>query len=175
MGKRRVITGDDRDGRAVIVADEVLAPTTIAIAPGAEFYTMWGADSLVALPSDGSQPPMHGWFPPSAGFRFTILTMPPAGAAEPPADMKAAMDEIGAKLPGMIESIDPAHPHLHVTDTIDFIVIVSGCIWLEMDDGKEVELKKGDTVIQNGTRHSWHNRSGESCEMLAAVVGARRR
>ena len=33
-----------------------------------------------------------------------------------------------------------------------------GAIWLELDDGKIVHLKRGDVVVQNGTRHAWRNK-----------------
>ena len=50
---------------------------------------------------------------------------------------------------------------MHTTDTIDFEYVLSGEIALELDDGAEVVLHPGDTVVQNGTRHRWHNRSSE--------------
>ncbi len=57
----------------------------------------------------------------------------------------------------MIEVLEPDHPGMHTTDTMDFDVIVSGEVYLELDDGAEVLLKAGDCVIQNGTRHASHN------------------
>ena len=57
---------------------------------------------------------------------------------------------------------------MHTTDTVDFDVVVSGEIWLELDDGAEVKLEAGDCVVQNGTRHSWHNRSSEPCVLAVA-------
>jgi hypothetical protein len=41
-----------------------------------------------------------------------------------------------------------------------------------LDDGAEVLLKAGDGVIQNGTRHAWHNRSAEKCVIAVTLVGA---
>jgi quercetin dioxygenase-like cupin family protein len=52
--------------------------------------------------------------------------------------------------------------------------VLSGELWLELDDGQEVHLQPGDTVIQNGTRHAWHNRSDQTTTILTAIVGARR-
>jgi hypothetical protein len=59
----------------------------------------------------------------------------------------------------MMELLEPAHPGMHISDTVDLDVIVSGEVYVELDDGAEVRLKAGDCVIQNGTRHAWHNRS----------------
>jgi hypothetical protein len=43
------------------------------------------------------------------------------------------------------------NPGMHSTDTIDYVIVVSGETWLELDDGAEVHLKQGDVVIQNGS------------------------
>ena len=75
----------------------------------------------------------------------------------------------------MMEVLEPDHPGMHTTDTVDFDVIVSGEVYLELDDGAEVLLKAGDCVIQNGTRHAWHNRSSEKCVISVAIVGAARK
>ena len=63
---------------------------------------------------------------------------------------------------------------MHASDTVDWDLVISGEVWLELDDGKEVLLRAGDCVIQNGTRHAWHNRSSEPCVLAVAIVGARR-
>jgi quercetin dioxygenase-like cupin family protein len=64
---------------------------------------------------------------------------------------------------------------MHTTDTIDFELVVSGEVWLELDDGKEVHLRAGDTVVQNGTRHAWRNKSTEPCRLVVFLAGANRR
>jgi len=78
-------------------------------------------------------------------------------------------------LPGMIDVLELDHPGMHTTDTVDFDVVVFGEVVLELDDGAEVVLKAGDCVIQNGTRHAWHNRSGEKCVIAVTLVGAERK
>jgi mannose-6-phosphate isomerase-like protein (cupin superfamily) len=174
MKRRRVATGQTSDGKSVIVADESIEALTVALAPGLECFPIWGSDRAVTLPHDGAKPSTSGWFPQQHGFRFTILSIPPDGQAAPPADLQAALAEAAEKLPGMIDAADTEFPHMHTTDTIDFVVVLSGRLWLEVDDGKEVELAPGDSVIQNGTRHAWHNRSSAPCEIVSATIGARR-
>jgi mannose-6-phosphate isomerase-like protein (cupin superfamily) len=174
MKRRRVATGQRSDGKSVIAADESIEPLTVALAPGLECFPIWGSDRAADLPHNGSKPSTSGWFPRQHGFRFTILTIPPDTQATPPADLRAALAEAAEKLPGMIDAVDAEFPHMHTTDTIDFVVVLSGRLWLEVDDGKEVELAPGDSVIQNGTRHAWHNRSSVPCEIVSATIGARR-
>jgi mannose-6-phosphate isomerase-like protein (cupin superfamily) len=174
MQRRRVVTGQLADGRSVIVSDEMIDPLTVALAPGSEFHPIWGADTPPRLPQTGDRPATTAWFPPAGGFRFTLLTIPPEAEASPPTDLESALQEAAEKLPGMLEAVDADHPHMHTTDTVDFVVILAGRLWLEVDDGQAVELHKGDSVIQNGTRHAWRNRASEPCEMIAATLGALR-
>jgi mannose-6-phosphate isomerase-like protein (cupin superfamily) len=61
-------------------------------------------------------------------------------------------------------------PAWHATYSFDYVIIVQGEIWLELDDG-EVHLKAGDLLIQGGVAHAWHNRSDEACLMYVVSVG----
>jgi quercetin dioxygenase-like cupin family protein len=63
---------------------------------------------------------------------------------------------------------------MHTSDTVDVGIVMSGELWLELDDGAERHLTAGDVVIQNGTRHRWQNRSSEPCVMTFVLVGAHR-
>ena len=116
------------------------------------------------------------YFPPVGGFRFGLFTVPPdrAMATAPPGDTEAALKEAEEKLPGAVGYLEPDHPGMHTTDTIDFEYVISGEVWLELDDGVEVHLRAGDTVVQNGTRHAWRNKSSEPCQMLVVLIGANR-
>jgi hypothetical protein len=171
MEIRRVVTGT-RGGKAVVVADERVPPTTVAPMPGSEFHQIWGSDGTVELPSDGARTDAPGWFPPVGGFRFLFFTLAPAGAG-PAADLdEAAEAEMREKLPGLLDVLEPEHPGMHATDTVDVVHILSSAV--ELDDGATVEIAAGDVVVQNGTRHAWHNRSAEPCVMVAVQVGAGR-
>jgi mannose-6-phosphate isomerase-like protein (cupin superfamily) len=61
---------------------------------------------------------------------------------------------------------------MHTTATIDFEVILAGSCVLELDDGAQVTLHAGDTVVQNGTRHRWSNPGTEPCHLAVFIVGA---
>lgn len=67
--------------------------------------------------------------------------------------------------PGALAHLEPDNPLMHTTDTVNIGIVQSGEIWMELDDGHEVHLSAGDYVTQNGTRHAWHNRSNQPCEM----------
>jgi len=173
MQIRRVVTGHDANGRAVFAADERVAGYRPAIMPGAEFHRLWGADALPRFPDDGSAPPAGAYFPPVGGFRFGTFTLPPEGSGELPADLDvgAALADMDTHLPGLIAHMEPSEPGMHTTATIDFEVVLHGEVVLELDDGAEVTLQPGDTVVQNGTRHRWHNRGPLPATLAVFIVG----
>ena len=173
---RRVVTGQTSDGKSVFVSDSEVEPITVSGIPDAGFFRMWGADEIITLPTDGRTPPRQEmYFPPAGGFRFGFVMLPPETVTPASAlNLEQVMAEMQAKLPGALEHMEPDHPGMHTTDSIDFDVVLSGELWLELDDGAEVHLKAGDCVIMNGARHAWHNRSSQPCTLMSALVGAKR-
>lgn len=176
---RRVITGHSPEGKAVVVSDTAVAGDTVALLPGADFRRLWGADVPPRFPDDGAQPVAPGYFPPLGGFRFMMFTVAPQEQAK--AQVQQARgnrdemrSEIRDKLPGLAEHMERSHPGMHTTDTIDFEYIISGEVWLELDDGAMVHLSAGDTVVQNGTRHAWRNLGTEPCRIVVFMVGVPR-
>ena len=170
------MTGHDENGKAVFASDERVPPLTMAMLPGSEFHRLWGADEAPTFPDDGSPPAQGRYFPPVGGFRFGLFTLPPAGTT-PPADLdiEAGMAEVEQKLPGMLAHMEPDDPGMHTTDTVDFEVVLSGQVVLELDDGASVTLSTGDTVVQNGTRHRWSNPGAEPAVLAVFIAGAHRR
>jgi hypothetical protein len=172
---RRVVTGHRSDGTSVFASDEQVEPTTLTLLPGYAFHQLWGSDAVVQLPTDGERPDAPRYFPPPHGFRFGLFTIGPATTVDLDGiDVAAALAEFEERLPGMAEVQEPDDPGMHTTDTVDFEYVVSGTCDLELDDGAEVHLVAGDTVVQNGTRHRWHNRGTEPCTLVVCLIGATR-
>lgn len=175
MQVRRVVTGQTADGRSVFVSDSAVEAISLAMAPGTEWHRLWGSDQAPRLPTDGTPPDQPEYFPPTAGYRFGFFTIGPDSTRVPDdLDLAAARAEVDQKLPGMYASNESDDPRMHTTDTVDFDVVISGEVWLELDDGEERRLGQGDCVVQNGTRHAWHNRSDEPCVILVVLLGAAR-
>lgn len=175
MKVRRVVTGQDASGKSVFVSDEEVEPVTLALFPGAEAHRLWGGEHVPTLPADGSATPQQQYFPGPGGYRFGFFTLPPDGQAAPEnIDFEAALKEAQEKMPGLIDHMEPDSPGMHTTDTVDFEIVISGEVVLELDDGAEVTLKPGDTVVQNGTRHAWRNRGSEPVVLGLFIIGAQR-
>jgi len=173
---RRVVTGQAKDGASVLASDMSVAPTLTALMPGAEFYSLWGADAPVSLPNDGAEPDFHTWFPPDGGFRFELIVLPPDGTLPRPGlDMKQALAGTEKVLPGLIGKMDPAHPGMHQTDSVDLIYVTCGACVLALDGGTEITLAAGDVIVQNGPRHAWHNPHAEPCGLLTISLGVGRK
>lgn len=177
MKVRRVVTGHDSNGKAVFASDEEVDPITVTLSPGAEFHRLWGADGPPTFPDDGSPTPQPAYFPPVGGYRFGLFSVPPEGSGTlpPDIDLGAAFAEMQEALPGLLDHIEPDNPGMHTTDTIDFEVVLSGQVVLELDDGAERLLRPGDTVVQNGTRHRWKNPGSETAVLALFITGAHRR
>jgi quercetin dioxygenase-like cupin family protein len=62
---------------------------------------------------------------------------------------------------------------MHKTNTLDYAVVYLGEICLELDDAKTTHLKRGDVVVQNGTRHAWRNKATTPVTMLFVLNGAK--
>jgi mannose-6-phosphate isomerase-like protein (cupin superfamily) len=174
MDIRRVVTGHDEHGKAVFVSDEQVAPITIALLPENEFHRLWGADTKATFPDGGIQPVAKQYFPPLDGFRFAVFTIPPDGGAGAPADLdiSAALAEFEDKLPGLATHLEPEHPGMHTTATIDFGVVMSGEAILELDDRQKLTLGPGDVYVQNGTRHRWSNQGDVPAVIAVVLIGA---
>jgi hypothetical protein len=175
-GVRCIVTGQTKSGKSVIVSQAPVPAVTVALMPGYEFYRLWGNDRHPVLPSDGTPSDEAPWFPQRDGFRFAMFTIPPASTVTAtPSPTASDLEEVRQKLPGMLDVLEVDHPGMHTTDSVDFDVVVFGEVVLELDDGVEAVLNPGDCVVQNGTRHAWHNRSAEKCVLASCLIGAARK
>jgi len=176
MTVRRVVTANDASGKAVIVYDadtpNVLRPPQ---RPGTVINTLWAVDSMPAKlggfrETVDRQVPIE---PPLNGCSFRINEYPPEAGLIGKLDREAARANFAAM--GAAHAADssekPRHPLMHRTQSLDFAIVLSGEIYLVLDDS-ETLLKAGDTVVQCGTNHAWSNRSDKPCRMAFVMLGA---
>lgn len=175
MKIRRVVTGHDSEGKARVVDDRDVEPITSELMPGCAAYRLWGRDERPTFPDDGSPRRAEAYYPPRDGSRFMINTISPGELVLPPdLDIAAASDELEQQMPGAMAPMELDAPGMHTTDSIDYVLVVSGETTLELDDGEQTVLRAGDVVIQNGTRHAWRNHGTESCTIVGVAIGADR-
>ena len=174
MGVRRVVTGHDENGRAIVVSDgDVTNIVRPGHRPGVAIHNLWLLDSAPAKvfgPEDTTDGTI-GLLPPENGSVFRVIEFPPEkGWIEDLDDdaAKAAWASIGAEHV-RDTSEKPAHPLMHRTETVDYAICLEGEIFMVLDDS-EVLIKAGDTVIQRGTNHAWSNRTDSVCKVMFVLI-----
>ena len=171
---RRVVTGHDANGRAVVASDGPL-PTVVEIAaiPGTVFHEVWSTSETPAAVNNAPDPTIGALMlpPPKRGTRMRFVDIPPDTAeflAHGATKMHAAFSEAGDADASTVKADSP-HPLMHRTESIDYGVVIDGEMTLILDDA-EVALAPGSVVIQRGTNHAWANRSGRPCRMLFVLI-----
>jgi mannose-6-phosphate isomerase-like protein (cupin superfamily) len=171
---RRVVTGHDAKGKAIVSFDEPL-PTVVELAaiPGTLFHEVWGTSGAPAPIDNGPDPTLGPLLlaPPRQGTRFRFVDVPadtPEFLAHGAAKMSAAFGQTGDASASTVKADSP-HPLMHRTQTVDYGVVIEGEITLVLDDS-EVTLAAGSVVIQRGTNHAWANRSGRPCRLLFVLM-----
>jgi quercetin dioxygenase-like cupin family protein len=140
---RRVVTGHDAQGRAKVLIDEMVG-NVISTRPGANSSVIWSSDML-PVNNDGDRDPSHK----------PIHTTIPGGS----------VFRVVSFGPGV-------SPRNHRTDSIDYAVVISGEIDMELDIGS-VHLKAGDVLVQRGTIHNWVNKGKEPCVIAFSLIAAK--
>ena len=140
---RRVVTGHDADGHAVVKVDEV-SKNLLSNRPGAMACVVWTTESF---PADNT------------------------------GDSDEALRKIGTTLNNgtvfrVVEFAPGVAPRNHRTDSIDYAVVMSGEIDMQLDD-ETVHLKAGDVLVQRGTIHNWVNNGTVPCVIAFTLVSAK--
>ncbi len=172
---RRIVTGHDDQGAAIIVTDgppervESLGPH------GPVFYEIWNTRETPArIDRRGGEPAETGLIlaPPKAGTRLRILDIMPDSKEIfelSDDDARAHFEMIGAGEASARGHGDAPHPFMHRTETIDYGIVLSGEITLIVDKGETI-VRAGDVVVQKGTNHAWANRSGQTCRIAFVLI-----
>jgi hypothetical protein len=167
---RRVVTGHDDAGKAVIERDG-WAPN-VRVREGAGFVStlLWVTDETPALGSlriDRADRTI-GTAPPPNGTILRMVDFPPV---TPEVDKVSQSDLLRAMGIDAHDAEDATarHPYMHRTKSVDYGIVLSGEIDMLLDDS-EVHLRAGDVVIQQGTNHAWVNRSDAFCRIAFVLI-----
>lgn len=173
---RRVVTGHDENGKAIVIEDR-LAPAvhTNPLRPGHISVDLWKTDAAPVVLKKTEPDPMTGKrqiHPPPRGTVFRIAQIAPETEAIrniSPEQSRAVFAAMGNESASTAGTKAGRHPFMHRTESVDYAVVLSGEITLLLDD-QDVALKAGDVVIQRGTNHAWSNRSGQPVMMLYVLI-----
>jgi len=169
---RRVITGHDAKGRAVVLMDGE-APHSFFLekAGGLQLTELWETRSSPADNSGAKDAADHERRiePVEGGTVFRIIEYPPDRVRLKTLAPDSFFAEMGAQAAGKAER---RHPGMHKTNTVDYAIVLSGEIWAVLDEG-EVLLRAGDCLVQRGTNHAWSNRAEQPCVIAFVLVAAK--
>lgn len=140
---RRVVTGHDERGRAVVQFDDV-SSKLVSKREGHNSFVVW---TTVGHPVDNSGTEDGAMRPVGTELRngsvFRIMKLDPGVAPRP-----------------------------HRTDSIDYLIVLSGAVTMELDEGS-VDLRAGDLLVQRGTFHNWVVTGDEPCVMAVVLIDAK--
>ena len=140
---RRVITGHDANGKAMVKIDEVSKNVTSG-RPGATACNVWITEGF----------PVNNDVDADEGLRKVATTL-----------KNGTIFRVIEFAPGLAA-------RNHRTDSIDYIVVISGEIDMELDDTL-VHLEAGDVMVQRGTIHNWVNRGTAPCVLAVVLIDAK--
>lgn len=171
---RRVVTGHDGAGKAVVLSDGPVPVHANPLRPGQRSHEVWKTSAMPTPIAREEPDPVTGkrqLHPPPHGTMFRISEVPPESDAirnMTPEQAREAFRASGAEA-ASTWGRGGRHPLMHRTETVDYAVVLEGEIYLVLDD-TEVKLDAGDVVIQRGTNHAWSNRSGKPVRMLYVLI-----
>jgi quercetin dioxygenase-like cupin family protein len=140
---RRVVTGHDGEGRAVVKIDE-LAQNVRSGRPNHEACVIWTTQSFPVDNNSDDDPNETPGTTLANGTVFRVIEYGPGVA-----------------------------PRRHRTDSIDYAVVISGEIDIELDGDEVVHLKAGDVLVQRGTVHNWVNNGSEPCVIAFVLIDSK--
>ena len=169
---RRIIAGNDDNGKAVVLADGPSIDVVLDPArPGFGSTRLWVSDASPArvkhvretlhLPQS-LEPPPGGTvcrffeYPPESGYLGNISRR----------DVQAYFEMMGSPEAWISDPRTP-HPYMQRTLSLDLTYVLEGNIVLVLDT-MEVELKEGDILIQRGTAHAFSNRSDKPAILVVS-------
>ena len=172
---RRIVTGHDAEGRSCIVEDSPTpAIKLVPERPGYRVSNLWrtiGAPAPIDAPDTIIE--HQGVAPPQNGTVIRIIDIPPE-AADPIERKRQAAATFGKLFADADHRLeDRRHPGMHVTESVDYAVVLEGELTALLDKDETV-MRVGDVLIQRGTNHAWANRSGKPARILFVLVAGAR-
>ncbi len=138
---RRIVTGHDSAGKAVVVAD-----STFDAIPNPS------GTSLMTLIWTSQTAPVDNDDPTDGRDRNVGLTLP------------------GGSVIRIVDMLPGTTAPMHRTSSLDYGIVISGSIELILDDRASTLIEPGGIIVQRGTIHSWRNPSETETARVAFVL-----
>jgi mannose-6-phosphate isomerase-like protein (cupin superfamily) len=167
---RRVVTGKDASGKAIVLSDETLSAhgrPELGIAP----TLLWVTETSPAQVRKDVNLPQVRIAPPPNGTIFRVMELAPEQTITASDEARLQAMRQMQVTPEGAQLEHPRHPGMHCTKSIDYALILSGEVDMLLDDA-DVHLKAGDVIVQQATNHAWVNRGSVPCRIAFILVDA---
>ncbi|MFI5627006.1 cupin domain-containing protein [Nocardioides sp. NPDC051685] len=156
-----VVAACDADGKSHFI--EAGSPATMEIPGALDGAFLWSTGGVASLPTSIGAAPADMSFPGPGGSNLGVFRFPARSAGK--LDV-AALDRDD------VEGDAHGDAGMHRTDTIDYEIIISGKVDIELPGGQVRTLSPGSILVMAGAPHAWRNHYDEDCTYVAVVVGA---
>ena len=169
---RRVVTAIGDDGQSYFGSDGAPPATmTSEGRPGYRSANVWRTSGPSNLNHADTTLEHKGVLPPDDGTVLRVIDFPPT-----PEDPQEQLRQYEAVFKSMYpdakhQPSNTRHSGMHITDTIDYAIVLHGEITAIMEKGETV-LKAGDVLIQRGTNHAWANRTQGITRVAFVLIDA---
>ena len=175
---RVLVTGNNHSNQSQIISSApIKVDNYFQYQPGFSVEVFWrtAAQTQVGGVFKNPEVDQSTILPEVAGTSAMIVTFPSTTEDDTAAtvDLDQLIQETFTRLPGLAETFEPEPPGYHLTNTIDYVLVLEGTVNLQLDQDSQI-LNVGDIVVQNGTRHAWVNNSGKPVRLMVIMVGAER-
>lgn len=138
---RRVVTGHDAAGKAVVISDASF--DSVPNPKGTALFTLVWTTPTAPVDNDDAS---------DGREREVDLTLP------------------GGSVIRVVDMLPLTTAPMHRTSSLDYGIVVSGAIELLLDDGSATPIEQGGIVVQRGTNHSWRNPSADETARVVFVL-----
>ncbi|MFM9970850.1 MAG: cupin domain-containing protein [Burkholderiales bacterium] len=143
MEIRRIVTGHDAKGHAVVVSDAPIKGQELANGK-ASFAVIW---KTISSPVDNNN--------------ATDRAAEPVGLAQQ-----------GGSVLRVVDMPPGSRSPMHRTDSLDYGIVLAGPVDLELDNGHTTTVNAGEIVVQRGTIHAWINRGTKVARVAFVLLDA---
>jgi len=143
---RRIVTTHNASGKAIVGSDDYLEAKPGVMTKEVGNAGIWATTSTPAQTTGDQDPAAQqtALTPGPNGTIFRILELPPH-----------------------------TEPHMHRTDTLDYVIVMEGEVDMLLDDDAEVHMQAGDVMVQRATMHGWANRGDTLCRIAFVLIDAK--
>ncbi len=160
---RRVVTGNDADGRSKVLFDGAAPSVHVGkVAASAGMTEVWVFDcpaTITGERDDGNLP--FSFEPPECGGHLRVVQSAGREPGYDPAADTSAVPLHPPKKRATSATLDRGGQNafsspIHKSHTVDVGIVMEGERTLILDDGRYA-MQPGDTVVQLGNWHGWTN------------------